>query len=106
MKKLFTLILLVAFFPFAFAQTGVIYDFAFRIDNELVTQMKAQNKDYKILNLATVEEMPKELSDTILFLTESMIGAFKSSTISSMHGIVFLKFIGMPLFHQATVGSL
>jgi ABC-type proline/glycine betaine transport system ATPase subunit len=84
MKQLLTIILLVAFYPFAFAQTGVIYDFAFRIDNELVTQMKAQNKDRKILNLATVEEMPKELSDTILFLTESMIGAFKSSTISSM----------------------
>jgi hypothetical protein len=84
MKQLFTIFLLVTFCPFAFAQTGVIYDFVFRIDNELVTQMKAQNKDHKILNLATVEEMPKELSDTILFLTESMIGAFKSSTISSM----------------------
>lgn len=66
------------------AQTGTIYNFAFRIDDALVTQMKAQNKDHKILNLATVEDMPKELSDTILLISENMIGDFLNTRIFSM----------------------
>ncbi|MCC6701168.1 MAG: hypothetical protein IT221_06575 [Fluviicola sp.] len=66
------------------AQTGVIYNFAFRIDDELVTQMKAQNKEHQILNIATVEDMPKELSDTISLISEKMIGEFLNATISSM----------------------
>ena len=57
------------------AQTGVIYNFAFRIDDELITQMKVQNKDYKILNLSTIEDMPKELSDTLILISENMLGA-------------------------------
>ncbi len=67
-----------------FSQKGVIYNFAFRIDNELVTQMKAQNKDHKILNIATVEEMPKELSDTILLISEGVIGKYLNSELISM----------------------
>lgn len=66
------------------AQTGVIYNFMFRIDDELVTQMKSQNKDMKILNLATVEDMPKELSDTIMFISEKMLGEFLNATVSSI----------------------
>ena len=66
------------------AQTGVIYNFAFRIDDELITQMKVQNKDYKILNLSTIEDMPKELSDTLILISENMLGAFLDAKIVSM----------------------
>ena len=69
---------------FANAQSGVIYNFAFRIDDELVTQMKSQNKDKKILNLATVEDMPKELSDTLMLVSEKMLGEFLNATVSSI----------------------
>jgi hypothetical protein len=66
------------------AQTGVIYNFSFRIDDELITQMKVQNKDYKILNLSTIEDMPKELSDTLILISENMMGAFLDAKIVSM----------------------
>ncbi len=66
------------------AQTGVIYNFSFRIDDELITQMKVQNKDYKILNLSTIEDMPKELSDTLILISENMLGAFLDAKIVSM----------------------
>lgn len=66
------------------AQSGVIYNFSFRIDDGLTTQMEAQNKDYKILNLSTIEEMPKELSDTLVLITEQMIGDLLSVTMTSM----------------------
>ena len=66
------------------AQTGVIYNFSFRIDDELITQMKVQNKDYKILNLSTSEDMPKELSDTLILISENMLGAFLDAKIVSM----------------------
>ena len=69
---------------FAYSQSGVIYNFAFRIDNELVTQMKVQNKDYKILNIATVEELPKELSDTIAIISEQLIGTYLNAEITSL----------------------
>ena len=84
MKK----ILFIAFTAFnlisAYSQSGVIYNFAFRIDNELVTQMKVQNKDYKILNIATVEELPKELSDTIAIISEQLIGTYLNAEITSL----------------------
>lgn len=66
------------------AQSGVIFNFAFRIDNELITQTKAQNKDYKILNLATVEDMPKETSDTILMVSEIYLNKLFNVVVSSM----------------------
>lgn len=66
------------------AQTGVIYNFSFRIDDELITQMKVQNKDYKILNLSTIEDMPKGLSDTLILISENMLGAFLDAKIVSM----------------------
>jgi hypothetical protein len=66
------------------AQTGVIYNFSFRIDDELITQMKVQNKDYKILNLSTIEDMPKELSDTLILISENMMGTFLDAKIVSM----------------------
>ena len=66
------------------AQTGVIYNFSFRIDDDLITQMKVQNKDYKILNLSTIEDMPKELSDTLILISENMLGAFLDAKIVSM----------------------
>ena len=66
------------------AQTGVIYNFSFRIDDELITQMKVQNNDYKILNLSTIEDMPKELSDTLILISENMLGAFLDAKIVSM----------------------
>lgn len=68
----------------ALSQSGVIYNFAFRIDDALVTQMKSQNKEYKILNLATVEDLPKELSDTILMVTEKMLGKHLNASLTSM----------------------
>ena len=69
---------------FAYAQSGVIYNFAFRIDNELVTQMKVQNKDYKILNVATMEDLPKELSDTVAIVSEQLIGKYLNAEITSL----------------------
>ncbi len=82
-KLLFTCVLMLSFFSVS-AQSGVIYNFSFRIDDELTTKMKAQNKDHKILNLATIEDMPKELSDTILMITENMLGEMLSVELSSM----------------------
>lgn len=69
---------------FAYSQVGVIYNFEFKVDNELVTQMKVQNKDYKILNIATVEELPKELSDTIAIISEQLIGTYLNAEITSL----------------------
>jgi hypothetical protein len=69
---------------FAVGQSAVIYNFAFRIDDELITQTKAQNKDYKILNLATVEDMPKETSDTILIVSEVYLNKLFNVVVSSM----------------------
>jgi len=69
---------------FAYSQSGVIYNFAFIIDNEIVTQMKVQNKEYKILNIATIEEMPKELSDTIALVSEQLIGNYLNAEITSL----------------------
>ena len=69
---------------FAYSQVGVIYNFEFKVDNELVTQMKVQNKDYKILNIATVEELPKELSDTIAIISEQLIGNYLNAEITSL----------------------
>ena len=66
------------------AQTGVIYNFAFRIDDELTTQLKVQNKEHKLLNIATIEDMPKELSDAILMVTENMLGESLESNLISM----------------------
>lgn len=66
------------------AQSGVIYNFSFRIDDELTTQMEVQNKDHKILNLSTIEEMPKELSDTLILISEQMIGELLTATMTSM----------------------
>lgn len=66
------------------AQTGVIYNFTFRIDDELTTQLKVQNKEHKLLNIATIEDMPKELSDTILMITENMLGESLESNLISM----------------------
>ena len=69
---------------FAYSQVGVIYNFEFKVNNELVTQMKVQNKDYKILNIATVEELPKELSDTIAIISEQLIGTYLNAEITSL----------------------
>ena len=69
---------------FAYSQVGVIYNFEFKVDNELVTQMKVQNIDYKILNIATVEELPKELSDTIAIISEQLIGTYLNAEITSL----------------------
>lgn len=66
------------------AQTGTIYNLSVQIDQELVTETKVQNKDHKILNIATVEEMPKELSDTIAYISEMILGDNLSVTMSSM----------------------
>ncbi len=84
MKKLLLFLILFGNAYFLAAQTGVIYNFTFRIDDELVTQMKSQNKDMKILNLATVEDMPKELSDTLMLISEKMLGEFLNATVSSI----------------------
>ena len=66
------------------SQNGVIYNIAFKIDAELVTQMQAQNKNYKLLNIATIEDMPKELSDTIAIISELTISDFLKASISSI----------------------
>jgi hypothetical protein len=84
MKKRLLFFILLGIFHFLNAQTGVIYNFMFRIDDALVTQMKSQNKDKKILNLATVEDMPKELSDTLMLISEKMLGEFLNATVSSL----------------------
>ena len=84
MKHFFLLVTFVTSSMIALSQSGVIYNFAFRIDDALVTQMKTQNKEYKILNLATIEDLPKELSDTILFVTEQMLGKHLKASLTSM----------------------
>lgn len=84
MKKIIFLLSCIMSSMIALSQSGVIYNFAFRIDDALVTQMKTQNKEYKILNLATVEDLPKELSDTILMVTEKMLGKHLNASLTSM----------------------
>ena len=84
MKKAILFSCLTFNFLFAYSQVGVIYNFEFKVDNELVTQMKVQNKDYKILNIATIEEMPKELSDTIALVSEQLIGNYLNAEITSL----------------------
>ena len=84
MKYLFLTTLLALICFSGTAQSGVIYNFSFRIDDELTTQMEVQNKDYKILNLSTIEEMPKELSDTLILISEQMIGELLNATMTSM----------------------
>jgi hypothetical protein len=84
MKHSVLILLLTLYCSLANAQTGVIYNFTFKIEDELVTQMKAQNKDNKILNLATVEDMPKELSDTLVLISENMLGDYLGNNIVSM----------------------
>lgn len=84
MKKALLFACLTLNLIFAYAQSGVIYNFAFRIDNELVTQMKVQNKDYKILNVATMEDLPKELSDTVAIVSEQLIGKYLNAEITSL----------------------
>lgn len=84
MKHLVLTVLLAFIIFSARAQSGVIYNFTFRIDDELTTQMQVQNKDYKILNISTVEEMPKELSDTLILISEQMIGELLATNLTSM----------------------
>ena len=84
MKHLFCTVLLALMCFSGNAQSGVIYNFSFRIDDELTTQMQVQNKDYKILNISTIEEMPKELSDTLILISEQMIGELLAAKITSM----------------------
>ena len=84
MKKALLFTCLMFNLLFAYSQVGVIYNFEFKVDNELVTQMKVQNKDYKILNIATVEELPKELSDTIAIISEQLIGTYLNAEITSL----------------------
>ena len=84
MKRITLIINFLFCLCFVYSQNGIIYNFSFRIDNELVTQMKAQNKDFKILNLSTVEEMPKQLSDDILLVSESLLGEYLKDSLISM----------------------
>jgi cell division protein FtsB len=84
MKKLLLFLTLSLNILILNAQSGVIYNLAFKIDSELVTQMQAQNKNYKFLNVATIEDMPKELSDTIALLSEQAIGEYLKASLSSI----------------------
>ncbi len=84
MKFFFPSIILVIFSFSIKAQIGLIYNIAFKIDNELITQTKSQNKDYKILNLATTEDMPKEVSDTIIFISEKAMEQQLNATVTSI----------------------
>ena len=84
MKHLVLTVLLAFIIFSARAQSGVIYNFMFRIDDELTTQMQVQNKDHKILNISTIEEMPKELSDTLILISEQMIGELLATNLTSM----------------------
>ena len=84
MKQLILSLSFITSSMIALAQSGVIYNFAFKIDDALVTQMKTQNKEYKILNLATIEDLPKELSDTILLVSEQMLGSHLKAALTSM----------------------
>jgi hypothetical protein len=84
MKKHLYLIVVLFVSGAGFSQTGVIYNIAFRIDPELITETKVQNKDHQILNISTIEEMPKSLSDTIAYLSEQAIGLGLGTSLSSM----------------------
>lgn len=82
-NTLFALFVLLAS-QFAVGQTGIIYNFMFRIDDELTTQTAIQNKDHKILNIATIEEMPKELSDTIALVSEQFLSGVLGAEVNSL----------------------
>jgi hypothetical protein len=84
MNKLLLSLFFTALFTFVFGQTGVIYNIAFRIDPELITQTKTQNKDHQILNMSTVEDMPEELSDTIAVISERIMAKELAATITCL----------------------
>lgn len=84
MKKLALLFGFILALSFINAQTGIIYDIKFRIDPELITESKIQNQDHQILNISTVEEMPKSLSDTIISMSEKIIGRGLKTTFTSL----------------------
>jgi hypothetical protein len=84
MRKLYLLLSIILFSLSLNAQTGVIYNIAFRIDPELITQSKIQNQDHQILNISTVEEMPKSLSDTIASISEKVIGNSIGAALTSL----------------------
>jgi hypothetical protein len=83
MKKLILVISLLLIILFGNSQSGLIYNFTFRVDNLLITQIKTQNKNNKILNLSTVEDLPKELSENVLKLSEQKIGEYLKINLSS-----------------------
>jgi len=83
MKKLILVISLIFIILFGNSQSGLIYNFTFRVDNHLITQIKTQNKNNKILNLSTVEDLPKELSENVLKLSEHKIGEYLKINLSS-----------------------
>jgi hypothetical protein len=84
MKKLIFFLSFILLFLSVNAQTGVIYNIAFRIDPELITQSKVQNQDHQILNISTVEEMPKSLSDTIIVMSERVVGERLGVSLTSI----------------------
>ena len=83
MKKLILVISLIFIILFGNSQSGLIYNFTFRVDNQLITQIKTQNKNNKILNLSTVEDLPKELSENVLKISEQKIGEYLKINLSS-----------------------
>jgi hypothetical protein len=84
MKKIISSLVMVLAICAVEAQTGLIYNIAFRIDPELITETKVQNQDHQILNISTIEEMPKSLSDTIVFLSEQVMAANLPASVSSL----------------------
>lgn len=84
MKKLIIFLCLASSAISINAQTGVIYNLTFRIDPELITQSKIQNQDHQILNISTVEEMPKSLSDTIIVMSEKVVGERLNANLTSI----------------------
>ena len=84
MKKLALLFGFILAVSFINAQTGIIYDIKFRIDPELITESKIQNQDHQILNISTVEEMPKSLSDTIIVMSEKLVGERLEASLTSI----------------------
>lgn len=65
-----TLLIIATLYSQAQDKTTLLYFFPFSVAKEVTTISETQNTKHKILNMATVEEMPKALCDSILVVAK------------------------------------
>ncbi len=54
------------------------------VADELITEFSVQSKDYKFINIASLEEMPEDLSDSIIAVTEDKFAEHLKTKVVSL----------------------